>query len=145
MYQAIAISHVWVVSFIAEPGKTSPPYSTAASTGKLCNTCGVRNDYNKKLSLFRVKWKLFSKCRWKLNLFLISSLRSWDVFLTVETPGMNHMPWRCQLCIDRIFLRVSIHYFDKCNFSFKEINCLVFRMKYECVVCEAGILYAYVF
>jgi hypothetical protein len=63
-----------VVSFIAEPGKTSPPYSTAASTGKLLDPCGVQDNYNNKLSVFRVEWKLFSKRFWKLNLFLISSL-----------------------------------------------------------------------
>jgi hypothetical protein len=57
----MAILHVSVVSFIDGPGKTSPPYSTAASTGKLLDTCGARNDYNKKLSVFRVEWKTFSK------------------------------------------------------------------------------------
>jgi hypothetical protein len=49
----MAILHVSVVPFIDGPGKTSPPYSTAASTGKLLDTCGARNDYNKKLSVFR--------------------------------------------------------------------------------------------
>ena len=42
--------------------KTTPPYSTAASTWKLCDICGVRDDYNKKLSVFGVEWKIFLKC-----------------------------------------------------------------------------------
>ena len=83
MYEAIAISHVCVVSFITEPVKTSPPYSTAASTGKLRDTCGVRDDYNKKLFVFRVEWKLFLKRGRNVISFLISILIPSDVFLTV--------------------------------------------------------------
>jgi hypothetical protein len=57
----MAISHVWVFSFIPEPGKASPPYSTAASTGKSGETWRARDDYNKELILFRIEWKLFPK------------------------------------------------------------------------------------
>jgi len=44
-----------------DPGKTSPPYRTAASNGKLRENCSARDDQNKKLSLFRVQWKQFPK------------------------------------------------------------------------------------
>jgi hypothetical protein len=57
----MTILYVSVVSFIDGPGKTSPPYSMTASTGKRLDTCGGRNDYNTKLSVFRVELKQFSK------------------------------------------------------------------------------------
>jgi hypothetical protein len=83
LYQAIAISHVRVASIIAEPGKTSPPYSTAASTGKLRDNCGVRDDYDKKLGFFLVEWKVFWKRGRIVSFFLNYSLIPSDVFLTV--------------------------------------------------------------
>jgi hypothetical protein len=60
-YQVVAISHVWDVSFIVEPRKASPPYSTAASTWKSRDICRARDDYNKELILFRMEWKPFPK------------------------------------------------------------------------------------
>jgi len=41
------------------------------------------NDYNKKLGVFIVEWKLFTKSGGNIDLFQISSLISFDVFLYV--------------------------------------------------------------
>jgi hypothetical protein len=72
--------------FIAEPRKTSPPYGTAASTGKLRDTFGVREYYNKTLRVFRVEetWvnlKFLSKLQPHTFRHVINSL----------TIRMNHM------------------------------------------------------
>jgi len=131
----MAISHVSVVSFIDGPGKTSLPYSTAAPTGKLCDTCGVRNDYIKKLSVFRVQWKPFSKRGWKLNFSLISNPIFWDVLLTVWTTFCD----AASCALTAIYLWPSIHYCGKYNYLSEKINLLVLKYHYGCVFCEVEI------